>query len=68
MFRLISASVIFILIFFVMLAADVSKPRYVRVNTLKMDVESAFLELSKQFVVNTLTYISYTKMIVLCFK
>ncbi|KAI3991867.1 hypothetical protein MKX01_012812 [Papaver californicum] len=27
---------------------DVSKPRYVRVNTLKMDFEFAFLELSKQ--------------------
>ncbi|KAI3906453.1 hypothetical protein MKX01_029068 [Papaver californicum] len=27
---------------------DVSKPRYVRVNTLRMDFESAFLELSKQ--------------------
>ncbi|OVA04781.1 Bacterial Fmu (Sun)/eukaryotic nucleolar NOL1/Nop2p [Macleaya cordata] len=27
---------------------DVSKPRYVRVNTLKLDVEAAFNELSKQ--------------------
>ncbi|KAH7574412.1 hypothetical protein JRO89_XS03G0293100 [Xanthoceras sorbifolium] len=31
--------------------ADVSKPRYVRVNTLKVDVESAVLELRKQFMV-----------------
>ncbi|KAJ4709007.1 RNA (C5-cytosine) methyltransferase [Melia azedarach] len=30
---------------------DVTKPRYVRVNTLKMDVDSAMLELRKQFVV-----------------
>ncbi|KAK1549910.1 hypothetical protein Q3G72_010116 [Acer saccharum] len=30
---------------------DVSKPRYVRVNTLKMDVDSAVLELGKQFMV-----------------
>lgn len=30
---------------------DVLKPRYVRVNTLKMDVDSAVLELRKQFVV-----------------
>ncbi|KAL3497451.1 hypothetical protein ACH5RR_040183 [Cinchona calisaya] len=32
--------------------SDVSKPRYVRVNTLKMDTESAFLELSKHYVVH----------------
>lgn len=31
--------------------ADVPKPRYIRVNTLKMDVDSAVLELGKQFVV-----------------
>ncbi|KAM7274702.1 hypothetical protein ACFE04_016568 [Oxalis oulophora] len=28
---------------------DISKPRYVRVNTLKMDVDSAMLELGKRF-------------------
>lgn len=36
---------------------DVPKPRYVRVNTLKMDVDSAVLELGKQFVVVICTFI-----------
>ncbi|KAK2654474.1 hypothetical protein Ddye_014330 [Dipteronia dyeriana] len=31
---------------------DVSKPRYVRVNSLKMDVDSVVLELGKQFTVS----------------
>lgn len=39
-----------------MFDADVSKPRYVRVNTLKMDVDSAVLELGKQYVVLYPTY------------
>ena len=30
---------------------DVSLPRYVRVNTLKLDVDSALLELSKKYTV-----------------
>ncbi|KAH1067491.1 hypothetical protein J1N35_032478 [Gossypium stocksii] len=30
---------------------DVSKPRYVRVNTLKLDVDSALIELRKQYMV-----------------
>lgn len=34
-------------------AADVKKPRYVRVNTLKLDVETAMSELGKE---NEVTY------------
>lgn len=34
--------------------ADVTKPRYVRVNTLKMDVDSAALKLGKHYMVVTL--------------
>ena len=36
--------------------ADVRKPRYVRVNTLKLDVETAVSELGKE---NEVTYPTY---------
>lgn len=38
---------------------DVSKPRYVRVNSLKMDVHSAMLELGKEFKVLSDTFMIF---------
>lgn len=44
---------------FLIYDAEVSKPRHVRVNTLKMDVDSALLELGRGYMVLSANFVNF---------